>query len=77
MLALALSSIAYAQTGPANTAKPTPRQKIEPVLPAQPPQVSTGTKPSPIGQPIVSRPGNPGYKPAPPSLKIKEPPSPK
>jgi hypothetical protein len=41
-----------------------------------PPKVSTGTKPSPVGQPIVSRPGNPGYKPAPPPLKIKEPPPP-
>jgi hypothetical protein len=77
MLAVALSSNAYAQTGPANARKPTPAQKLEPVLPAQPPQVSSGTKPSPVGQPIISRPGNPGYKPAPPKLRIKEPPVPR
>lgn len=35
-----------------------------------PPQVSTTTKPSPVGQPVTD------YKPKGPSLKIKEPPPP-
>ena len=37
---------------------------------ADPPKVSTTTKPSPVGQPVSD------YKPKGPSLKIKEPPSP-
>ena len=74
---LIFASGVCAQTGTTGGAKPTPAQKLAPVLPAQPPQVGTGQKPSPIGQPIVSTPGNPGYKPAPPKLVIKEPPSPK
>ncbi len=37
---------------------------------ADPPQTSTTTKPSPVGQPIT------GYKPKANTLKTKEPPSP-
>lgn len=74
----AFASSADAQTGQTGGAKPTPAQKLAPVLPAQPPQVpATNTKPSPVGQPITSTATQPGYKPAPPPLKIKEPPSPK
>ena len=72
----ALASNAFAQPGPGNPQKQTPQQKLEPILPAQPPQVSTGTKPSPVGQPVTSTGTTPGYKPAPPPLKIKEPPPP-
>jgi hypothetical protein len=71
-----LGSNAFAQPGPVNPQKQTPQQKLEPILPAQPPQVSTGTKPSPVGQPVTSTGTTPGYKPAPPPLKIKEPPPP-
>ncbi|HKY85771.1 MAG TPA: hypothetical protein VJL90_03320 [Pseudorhodoplanes sp.] len=74
----AFASSADAQTGQTGGAKPTPAQKLAPVLPAQPPQVpATNTKPSPVGQPITSTSTQQGYKPAPPPLKIKEPPSPK
>ena len=41
---LTLISTAYAQ-------QQTPAQKLAPILPAQPPQVSTTTKPSAAGQP--------------------------
>ena len=44
---------------------------VDRIRPPDPPQVSTTTKPSPVGQPISN------YKPpATPSLKIKEPPPP-
>lgn len=77
VMMVSITSITHAQTGPTGAAKPTPAQKLAPVLPAQPPQVSTGTKPSPVGQPITSTATTPGYKPAPPKMNIKEPPSPK
>lgn len=69
-LLASLAVTAGAQTGPANAKKPTPAQKLDPVLPAQPPQVSTGTKPSVAGVPASE------FKPKPPPLKITEPPSP-
>jgi hypothetical protein len=71
----ALASNAFAQPGPGNPQKQTPQQKLEPILPAQPPQVSTGTKPSPVGQPVTSTGTTPGYKPAPPPLKIRTSPA--
>ena len=44
---------------------------VDNVRQADPPQVSTTTKPSPVGQPVSD------YKPpAKPSLKVKEPPPP-
>jgi hypothetical protein len=54
----------------------TPAQKLAPVLPAQPPQASNTSKPSPVGQPVYSTPNNPGYKLSGPSVHAKEPPSP-
>jgi hypothetical protein len=74
---VALISTADAQTGTTGGSKPTPAQKIDSVLPAQPPQASTTAKPSPVGQPITSTATTPGYKPAPPKMNIKEPPSPR
>jgi len=48
-----------------------PKGTVDNIRKADPPQVSTTTKPSPVGQPISD------YKPpAKPSLKIKEPPPP-
>ena len=76
VMIVSFASSAYAQTGPAGAAKPTPAQKLAPILPAQAPQVSTDTKPSPVGQRIISTDKEPGYKPAPPKLNIKEPPKP-
>jgi hypothetical protein len=52
------------------------QNQVDRIRLADPPQTSTGTKQSPVGQPIYSRPGNPGYKPEKPPLKIKEPPPP-
>jgi hypothetical protein len=72
----AIAANAFAQPGPGNPQKQTPQQRLEPILPAQPPQGQSGPKPSPVGQPVTSTPNNPGYKPAPPPLKIKEPPPP-
>ncbi|MEX2450439.1 MAG: hypothetical protein WD407_06255 [Rhodospirillales bacterium] len=67
----AVSTGAYAQTGYSNTKKPTPKQKIQQVLPAQPPKVSTGTKPSMVGVPTQE------FKPRPPKMKTIVVPSPK
>jgi hypothetical protein len=39
-------------------------------------QASPAPKPNPVGQPVYSSPGNPGYKPAPPSLHINPVPLP-
>ena len=48
-----------------------PKGTVDNVRKADPPQVSTTTKQSPVGQPVSD------YKPpAKPSLKIKEPPPP-
>lgn len=48
-----------------------PKGTVDNIRQADPPQVSTTTKPSPVGQPVSD------YKPpAKPSLKIKEPPPP-
>ncbi len=71
LMVVAFASSAYAQTGPAKAQKPTPQQKLEPVLPAQPPQASTGTKPSMVGVPTSE------FKPPPPKMKMVEPPPPK
>lgn len=43
---------------------------VDNIRAADPPQVSTTTKPSPVGQPVTD------YKPAGPSVKPKEPPPP-
>lgn len=43
---------------------------VDNVRQAEPPQVSTTTKPSPVGQPVHE------YKPKGPSVKAKEPPPP-
>ena len=69
-IVLMFASAAHAQTGQSNAKKPTPAQKLEPVLPAQPPEVSTTTKPSVLGVPASE------FKPTPPKMNIKEPPSP-
>lgn len=71
LMAVAFASSAYAQTGPAKVQKPTPAQKLAPVLPAQPPQVSTGTKPSMVGVPTKE------FQPPKPKMKTVEPPPPK
>ena len=74
LISLLLGSLAppaHAETGPANAKKPTPAQKLDPILPAQPPQANTGNKPSVVGVPASE------FRPKPPPLKIKEPPSPK
>jgi hypothetical protein len=48
-----------------------PKGTVDNIRQADPPQVSTTTKPSPVGQPVSD------YKPpAKPSLKVKEPPPP-
>jgi hypothetical protein len=48
-----------------------PKGTVDKIRQPDPPQVSTTTKPSPVGQPVSD------YKPpAKPSLKIKEPPPP-
>jgi hypothetical protein len=70
------SATTEAQTGYSNTAKPTPAQKLAPVLPAQPPVANTAPKPSPVGQPVQTSGNNMGYKPAAPKMNIKEPPAP-
>lgn len=70
-LFVSLAATAEAQTGPANARKPTPAQKIDPVLPAQPPRANTAPKPSVVGVPASE------FRPKPPPLKIKEPPSPR
>jgi len=44
--------------------------------PANPVQASPATKPSPVGLPVHSTPGNPGFKPAQPSLHTNPVPSP-
>ena len=44
---------------------------VDNIRPADPPQVSTSTKPSPVGQPVSD------YKPKGPSVHVKEPPAPK
>jgi len=54
---LTLISTAYAQ-------QQTPAQKLAPILPAQPPQVSTATKPSAAGQPVSAY-----HAPAAPTMK--------
>ena len=48
-----------------------PKGTVDNIRQAEPPQVSTTTKPSPVGQPIQE------YKPKGPSVKAKEPPPPK
>ena len=70
VVAAAFASSAEAQTGPAKTQKPTPQQKIESVLPAQPPQASTGTKPSMEGVKASE------FKPPPPKMKTVDVPAP-
>lgn len=67
---VAFASSAYAQTGPAKAQKPTPAQKLAPVLPAQPPQASTGTKPSMVGVKASE------FQPPKPKMKVVEPPPP-
>ncbi len=48
-----------------------PKGTVDNIRQADPPKVSTTTKPSPVGQPVSD------YKPpAKPSLKVKEPPPP-
>jgi len=48
-----------------------PKRTVDKIRQPDPPQVSTTTKPSPVGQPVSD------YKPpAKPSLKVKEPPPP-
>jgi hypothetical protein len=44
---------------------------VDNIRAADPPQVSTSTKPSPVGQPVSQ------YKPAGPSVHAKEPPVPR
>jgi hypothetical protein len=44
--------------------------------PANPVQATSGIKPSPVGLPVHSTPGNPGFKPAQPSLHTNPVPSP-
>jgi hypothetical protein len=47
------------------------KSTVDNIRPADPPQVSTSTKPSPVGQPVSD------YKPKGPSVHAKEPPAPK
>jgi hypothetical protein len=68
----AIQQLNYATQGPAqnnhvfvNTPKP-----------ANPVQANTAPKPSPLGQPVTSTPGNPGYKPQQPSLHTNPVPPP-
>jgi hypothetical protein len=44
--------------------------------PPHPVQANPAPKPSPVGQPVYSSPGHPGYKPAPPSLHVNPVPPP-
>lgn len=48
-----------------------PKGTVDAIRAPDPPQVSTTTKPSPVGQPVSD------YKPTGPSVKPKEPPVPK
>jgi len=47
-----------------------PKATVNAIRSADPPQVSTTTKPSPVGQPVSN------YKPTGPSVRAKEPPPP-
>jgi hypothetical protein len=72
-VAIVLGSCLGAAQAEQKKSDPTPAQKLAPILPAQPPVVSTGTANGTIGQPI-NGPG--GYKPTGPSVKPKPVPSP-
>src|SRR5271169_1005232 len=60
------------QTAP----KQTPAQKLAPIIPAQPPTVSTTTKPSPVGLPVRTSGNQIGFQPAAPKYKPIVVPSP-
>jgi len=66
VLFLAVGSAGLVQAADLTTAQNT----VNNISQAQPPSVSSSTKPSPVGQPISD------YKPSGPSLTITEPPSP-
>jgi len=61
--------IAIGPVGAANLGKA--QGTVDNIRAADPPKVSTSTKPSPVGQPISD------YKPKGPSVHAKEPPAPK
>ena len=70
VLIVALSAILPIHSSLAAEKLDKAKSVVDRVRQPDPPQVSTVTKPSPVGQSVRE------YKPTPPSLKIKEPPSP-